>query len=198
MPHCLVRRLPGCGRDHQLGEPAAGFGRVPAVDREPGEVVGQRGEGSGWPVSASGSAADWVTTITCPWWERPRWSIARARLAAMCTTPPNSSSSSVHGAPATCAAAYMSASARTVIIGASLGISSTCVRRGRREAKASKSPGAVAPRAHGHRRAHERGGGPAKYDVRRLARLGLVRCAKTYGSRQLPPAAGQVVVRDSH
>ena len=58
------------------------------------------GSRPGCPDSASGSATDWVTTMTCPPWLRPRCRIATARFAAILITAPNSSSISVHGAPA--------------------------------------------------------------------------------------------------
>ena len=70
------------------------------------------------------SAADWVITITCPWCERARCRIATPRAAAMWITAPNSSSISVHGAPARPAAACRSESASTVIAAASSGMSS--------------------------------------------------------------------------
>ena len=115
--------------DFSYGLLTPGLGRVLAVNREPGEVVGERGEEAGLSGERFGVRGrlghdDHLSVMGATTLQH-----RQGTSGGDVHDPPNSSSSSVHGAPAAWAAAYMSASARTVIIAASLGMSSTQVRQ---------------------------------------------------------------------
>jgi hypothetical protein len=62
----LVGGLPEGGGAHELGEPVTRLGGALAMDDEPGEIAAIDASNPGWPVSASMSAIDCVTTRTWP------------------------------------------------------------------------------------------------------------------------------------
>ena len=125
----LVSRLPEGGGAHELGEPVARLGALWRWMTKPAKLSAIDASNPGWPVSASMSAIDCVTTSTWPSWVRPRCSNASAWSDAVEMTAPNSSSTHVHNAgPRSCAStalAWMSLRMIAVTVLASSGITST-------------------------------------------------------------------------